>query len=463
MSAKQFMQIFGNDVDDNSNDEILSDLHQKLWSTDPTTCLLLFPYNRCICWRLYFGLLSHVKSSWVQELKTSTTKYISVKNDIFPSFSQNGFDPLSDDTDTLLYFENIEIKKSIELDLNRLYMTGVDEDYFQTKSRTTVLLNVLFIWSVQNPITSYRQGMHEISATILYCLEKEQEAHSESEESFLKDSFTGKNIEANTYWIFSSIMEDLDLLFDPTLIPKTAINSSNNSRHNTAKKGAENVLNRSNGKNGGENFQRGNLGGGQPRVVKYLTEFQDLYLPCFDPELSAHLVNAEIHSQFYGLRWTRLLLGREFKLCDTHILRIWDCLFSSKNHEKNQEIKNEKSVKSHFLGSEISDDNFSEKKDYCSLLVALRDFMIAMLIYIRSDLLNGDASATLGYLMKFPVREGLIESINVFLCIRICLIESINVFLCIRICVYILLISVCVSIYSYDANINTHKYTHHRK
>lgn len=447
MSANQFMEIFGNNMDDNLNDGVLSDLHEKLWSTDPTTCLLLFPYNRCICWRLYLGLLSHVKSSWVQELSTSTTRYISMKNDIFPSFSQNGFDPLSDDTDTLLYFENIGIKKSIELDLNRLYMTGIDDDYFQNKSRASVLLNVIFIWSVQNPITSYRQGMHEISATILFCLEKEQEAHSGSEDSFLKDSFTGGNIEANTYWIFSSIMEDLNLLFDPTLIPKTAINSSKNIRHNKVRKPAENVVNRSTIKNEGENLQRGSLGGGQPRVVKYLTEFQDLYLPCFDPELSAHLVNAEIHSQFYGLRWTRLLLGREFKLCDTHILRIWDCLFSSKKHEKS-EIKNEKK-KCNFLGSEISDDYFVEKEDYCSLLVALRDFMIAMLIYIRSDLLNGDACATLGYLMKYPVREGFVESINVFLYIRMR--------------VYVLLISICVSIYSYDANINTHNYSHHRK
>jgi hypothetical protein len=160
MPSTQFLEIFGKDLDGILNDAILSDLHQRLWSTDPTTRLLLFPYNRCIYWRLCFGLLSHVKSSWVHELDSSTTKYNLVKNDIFPSFSQNSFDPLSDNKDTLLYFENIEIKNWIELDLNRLYMNGVDENYFQIKSRTNNLLNVLFIWSVQHPITSYRQGMY---------------------------------------------------------------------------------------------------------------------------------------------------------------------------------------------------------------------------------------------------------------------------------------------------------------
>ena len=29
------------------------------------------------------------------------------------------------------------------------------------------------------------------------------------------------------------------------------------------------------------------------------------------------------------LRWSRLLLGREFKFAETHVLRIWDCLFSA--------------------------------------------------------------------------------------------------------------------------------------
>jgi hypothetical protein len=78
------------------------------------------------------------------------------------------------------------------------------------------------------------------------------------------------------------------LLFNPTLIPTTAIDSSNDSDHNTTRKGATNDLNRSIGKN--EKYVQGSSReGGQPKVVKYLTEFQDVYLPRFDPELSAHL------------------------------------------------------------------------------------------------------------------------------------------------------------------------------
>jgi hypothetical protein len=224
LNIAQFNEIFG-DSDEDFTEEIRLKLQEKIRTMNP----LAFPIsslNRCICWRFLFGLISSKsKKHWGLELSILTDKYNQFKSDILPSISKAGSDPLSDNNpETFMYFENIEKKTAIDLDLNRLYMNGIDEEYFRTKRRNNFLLNVLFIWSVQRPRTSYRQGMHEICGTILYCLEKELEAWTDynvtsKDKHFLSDSFSESNIEAHTYWLFTSIMSEIELLYDPTLMP----------------------------------------------------------------------------------------------------------------------------------------------------------------------------------------------------------------------------------------------------
>lgn len=162
LNIDQFNEIFeGNQLQNGSDRLIRQKLRQKCWSetasNDPIAAS-----NRCICWRYLFGLLSPGnKDNWVAELNKSTVEYAALKKDIFPSITNVGFDPLSDDNpDTLSYFERVEKVRSIELDLNRLYINGIDDEYFHTKRRKDILLNVLLIWSVLHPVTSYRQGNH---------------------------------------------------------------------------------------------------------------------------------------------------------------------------------------------------------------------------------------------------------------------------------------------------------------
>jgi hypothetical protein len=47
-----------------------------------------------------------------------------------------------------------------------------------------------------------------------------------------------------------------------------------------------------------------------------------------DAELCAHLEECHVSAQIYGLRWARLLLGREFTMENDQIFRIWDYLFA---------------------------------------------------------------------------------------------------------------------------------------
>lgn len=47
-----------------------------------------------------------------------------------------------------------------------------------------------------------------------------------------------------------------------------------------------------------------------------------------DSELCMHLEECHVSAQIYGLRWCRLLLGREFSAENAQIFKLWDYLFA---------------------------------------------------------------------------------------------------------------------------------------
>lgn len=160
LHTDEFNEIFRIDSSGRFLEGTRSKLQQKFWSENESKDAIS-PSNRCICWRYLLGILSAQNiSNWVEELNYSVVKYANFKKEIFPSINNVGFDPLSDNNpETVSYFESVEKVKAIELDLNRLYMNGIDEEYFHTKRRNSILQSVLLIWSVQNPSISYRQGI----------------------------------------------------------------------------------------------------------------------------------------------------------------------------------------------------------------------------------------------------------------------------------------------------------------
>lgn len=155
----QLERLFPSDSQGILSNDTKSKLQEKIWSEnvslDPISAS-----NRCICWRYLFCLISpENKHQWARDLSSSVAKYSELKSKTSPSIINVGFDPLSDkNPDILSFFDSLEKVKSIELDLNRLYMNGIDDEYFQTKRRKTILQSILLIWSVQNPSISYRQG-----------------------------------------------------------------------------------------------------------------------------------------------------------------------------------------------------------------------------------------------------------------------------------------------------------------
>jgi hypothetical protein len=59
------------------------------------------------------------------------------------------------------------LKKIINLDVSRTYQ---DKDLFQNTAIKELMVNILFIWSKENEDVSYKQGMNELLAVLLFGL-----------------------------------------------------------------------------------------------------------------------------------------------------------------------------------------------------------------------------------------------------------------------------------------------------
>lgn len=61
-------------------------------------------------------------------------------------------------------------------------------------------------------------------------------------------------------------------------------------------------------------------------VIKQLNTIKDTILAKEDLHLHNHLLKLEIPLSLFGIRWLRLLFGREFPLHD--LLVVWDAIFA---------------------------------------------------------------------------------------------------------------------------------------
>lgn len=181
-----------------------------------------------------------------------------LRQEVLPVMSEAKNDPLSSplglcspsDREWGKYYRAREKLNFIQLDINRLYLSDVDDSYFEDHDRRMALQNILVLWSTQHEDTAYRQGMHELAGALYYVVEAEAEAWlgavvaaSETTTSTdaktgdteqtsadskkrsnccllwhkhpLKASFSRQNVEAYTYWLFERIMVDLECLYDP--------------------------------------------------------------------------------------------------------------------------------------------------------------------------------------------------------------------------------------------------------
>ncbi|RVE66889.1 hypothetical protein OJAV_G00111880 [Oryzias javanicus] len=271
---------------------------------------------RSVCWKLYLEVLPEDKGQWINKTNELRAQYEKIKemHIINPRKAAGQQDlvvnnPLSQDEGSLWnkFFQDKELKGMIKQDVFR---TFPEIRYFQDDDVRTKLTDILFCYARENEQLLYKQGMHELLAPIVFVLhcdhqtfQHASETASPSEE--MKCLLDPVYLEHDAYAMFSHLMETAEPWFS--------------SFEREVRKGKEEMLS-------SIPFARPQDAGPSVAIVTKVNRIQDQLVKKHDTELHMHLNRLEIAPQIYGIRWVRLLFGREFPLQD--LLVVWDALFA---------------------------------------------------------------------------------------------------------------------------------------
>ncbi|XP_074125821.1 TBC1 domain family member 5 [Sminthopsis crassicaudata] len=310
---------------------------------------------RSVCWKLFLNVLPQDKSKWTSQTKELRAWYNNIKERHItnPRKAAGQQDlminnPLSQDEGSLWnkFFQDKELRAMIEQDVKR---TFPEMQYFQQENVRKILTDVLFCYARENEQLLYKQGMHELLAPIVFILHCDHQAFLHASEAArpseeMKALLNPEYLEHDAYAMFSHLMETAEPWFSTF--------------EHDGQKGKDTVITTI-------PFARPQDLGPSIAIVTKVNQIQDHLLKKQDIELYMHLNRLEIAPQIYGLRWVRLLFGREFPLQD--LLVVWDALFAD------------------------------------SINLGLVDYVfVAMLLYIRDALISSNYQTCLGLLMHYP-------------------------------------------------------------
>ncbi|NWX51375.1 TBCD5 protein, partial [Steatornis caripensis] len=314
---------------------------------------------RSVCWKLFLEVLPQDRNQWIKTTSDLRTSYNKIKEIHITNPRKAGQqdliinNPLSQDEGSLWnkFFQDKELRAMIEQDVTR---TFPEMQYFQQENVRKILTDVLFCYARENEQLLYKQGMHELLAPIVFILHCDHQAFSHASEAAqprqastveeMKVLLNPEYLEHDAYAMFTRLM-------------KTAEHWFSTFEHDGQKE-KDVVITPT-------PFARPQDLGPSIAIVAKVNQIQDHLLKKHDIELYMHLNRLEIAPQIYGLRWVRLLFGREFPLQD--LLVVWDALFAD------------------------------------SITLSLVDYIfVAMLLYIRDALISSNYQTCLGLLMHYP-------------------------------------------------------------
>ncbi|KAL5259329.1 hypothetical protein ACHWQZ_G009689 [Mnemiopsis leidyi] len=305
---------------------------------------------RSVAWQVFLEVLPGDIRQWVTVAGEKRMRYTELKSHyvIDPheteDMSLTVNNPLSQEEQSpwAQFFQDNELRKVIMQDIKRTYP---GELMFEQIEIRDIMLNILFIYAREQPEIDYKQGMHELLAPIVYVFYNEymlvkDVTHPSSQ--LIRTVAAMEYLEHDLYWCYVALMKHTHPYYTTDKVNKPE--PVNKDQTLLFKEAAP-----------------------QPSsyIVQSLEELQNGTLKRFDPELQQHLQKLAIQPQLYGLRWMRLLFGREFPLKD--MLVIWDALLAS--------------------------PDFAGMVEY---------ICVAMLLYIRDALLCNDHTGCLTLLMRYP-------------------------------------------------------------
>ncbi|KHJ94095.1 hypothetical protein OESDEN_05979 [Oesophagostomum dentatum] len=249
------------------------------------------------------------------------------------------------------YFADHEIRDLISKDVGR---TFPELEFFQQEHIRRMMCDILLIYAKENSFVSYKQGMHEILAPLMFVLFSDQQSFchcletgglknlSDEDREILSHVYDPNYLESDSYGMFCEVMLEVAKWYEDN-------SSFGLSQPPVSEPGP---------------FMRVQDATPTSQIMRELVEIGER-LHSVDPALANHLNNLDIPPQLYGIRWLRLLFGREFAIHD--LLYIWDVLLCDRPMERMVEC-----------------------------------IFVAMLVQIRHLLLQSDYGGCLQYLMRYP-------------------------------------------------------------
>ncbi|ORX51314.1 RabGAP/TBC [Hesseltinella vesiculosa] len=279
---------------------------------------------RSVCWKVYLQYLPSLDLTvWPDVLHEERHCYYDLRRKYIEEPAEmmrnkNGDGDVTDNNPLALnesnpwqqYFADAEIRKIIRQDVER---TFPDVDFFRSSSVQEQMTDILFIYCKIHEDVSYRQGMHELLAPIYWVVADDSLADMNQEmrgnaqldptNRLMVQVLDPDYIEHDAYILFNKLMTFAKPWYE--LTPTEPINRS---------------------KSTSDLAEASKTGQMSNPIVNTCQRIQNQYLRAVDFSLYKHLNASDIEPQLYGIRWLRLLFGREFEFHE--LLKLWDSIFS---------------------------------------------------------------------------------------------------------------------------------------
>ena len=252
------------------------------------------------------------------------------------------------------YFATQEVRKTIVLDLERLHP---GDEFYSSPDIQAALLDILTVWSLENPSVGYRQGMHELASLVLR--QRASDVAGLGHEWGARASPPREPVVDGAPELSATYVEhDAYAMFSAMLGPTRAARAT--APEETTPIRVVAFFEDAPGKGG---FDQSEVRGACDRVFAALG--------AVDPPLKQHLERLGIEPQLFLLRWFRVLFSREFHLDD--VMRVWSAFFAA----------NARGVRD-----------------------VIEAFAAAMVLFLRAELMAADDFGTcLRRLQRFPPVE----------------------------------------------------------
>ncbi|KAG0123637.1 hypothetical protein HOY82DRAFT_636733 [Tuber indicum] len=307
---------------------------------------------RSVCWKLFLLFPGFKPEAWSRTIRCERAAFEELKKVHVSPFEKaadfgEGIDPLAEVAENPWeqFRKDESLRKEILQDIERCMP---ENTYFRDPTIQNSLLNILFIYCKLNADVSYRQGMHEIVAIILWVVScdaisttagtegQEEERKPVADENIMVECLDHQFIEHDTFSLFQVVMRSAKAWYE---IGEEALDSV---------------------KGRGRNENRNSS-----PIVEKSKYIHEHLLMAVDPELAEHLKALDVLPQVFLIRWIRLLFGREFPF--EELLEVWDALFAE-------------------------DPNLQLVDHIC----------VAMLLRVRWQLMEADYSTALTLVLRYP-------------------------------------------------------------